>query len=582
MNTLLNTLLTMEQIDIIIVYNHETHLELSQALQYELMHNMHVNAQIIHRDKLVNALRVDGYPYTNVLHIFMDLHHFVPFFINGMRIEQYIKNYIAYNIVMIHKKFNLGKEELAVLFKNAIEVWDYVSINLETFKKEMNITPKLVPFGHSKFYDVRPNVGQNAIEKDIDVLFIGPLTERRENMIDKLKQAKINVQCFNEVHGEEKDKLVLRSKIVINVYKDDIVNANNFSACRFGNCLANGAFVISDTSVSTDFMSTFKNYVVFCEYDEIPSKCQHYLDHTVEREQFANRASILYEIEYPYGKFIPIEVIDKFTRNQDSPINKIIKRTIAVAQPFTHSYYENLFPIPVYDELMRTLPSTEDYNFSNSAYPQRGFIFLGSNPKFMQDYPNEYLNTLMAYNRGKQKDLDKAFEFPNNSIWSTVAKWFMNDAFMYLLINRHKLQLVKRFGKEKFTKLKFYQRTTLCRDFENYSIVPHTDTPKKIITFIFYLAADNRLAKQGTALLYDHKRRNKDKYDNWDSSHQKGGFEDGFELVRMIPFLPNTAMDFVVGPESWHGVYPCIADANFRRDTLQMAIYAFENAPTLE
>ena len=262
---------------------------------------------------------------------------------------------------------------------------------------------------------------------------------------------------------------------------------------------------------------------------------------------------------------------DKFQKPilRDLINSKIIAAPIRYI-PYPHSIYRDVFPIELYHQLTECLPETNHYTFSNCSYPQRGFIFLGCNQSFQLDYPEIYQTLLLSYNH--QPNI---YQPQPSIIWKPVIDWLLADSTLELWLNRYRTFIQDRFDLQE---MKFYQRTTLCRDLPGYTIPPHTDTPRKILTIIFYLPSyfvsdltspisNNQF---GTQILTDLQHRNHPPR-QWDSQHQKDW--SGFSIHTNIQYAPNTAMDFLVGPRSWHGVQPFTGTGT--RDTIQVAIYGF-------
>lgn len=99
--------------------------------------------------------------------------------------------------------------------------------------------------------------------------------------------------------------------------------------------------------------------------------------------------------------------------------------------------------------------------------------------------------------------------------------------------------LCERFGIEEDG---LTNETLLVRDMPGYEIGPHTDSPKKVITALFYLRGE-----EGTSLYTP-----KDK-----GFTCKGGphyeFKD-FDKVATMPFKPNSMFAFLKSDKSFHGV----------------------------
>jgi hypothetical protein len=82
-------------------------------------------------------------------------------------------------------------------------------------------------------------------------------------------------------------------------------------------------------------------------------------------------------------------------------------------------------------------------------------------------------------------------------------------------------------------------------DEPGYELVPHTDMPHRLITAVFYLPADASGASQGTEILRG-KHADPEGFDK--------AFDDRFETVATIPYLPNSALFFQRTDWSYHAV----------------------------
>jgi hypothetical protein len=74
---------------------------------------------------------------------------------------------------------------------------------------------------------------------------------------------------------------------------------------------------------------------------------------------------------------------------------------------------------------------------------------------------------------------------------------------------------------------------------------PHTDTPEKFVTGLFYLPDDDADRRYGTELYISKSGKTCEGYVN----HP---FSDDFVKVGLAEYLPNTAFFFHVTPSSWH------------------------------
>ncbi len=86
----------------------------------------------------------------------------------------------------------------------------------------------------------------------------------------------------------------------------------------------------------------------------------------------------------------------------------------------------------------------------------------------------------------------------------------------------------------------------LVRDEPGYSLGPHTDAPKKVVTALFYLPRDGSLSHLGTSLYQP-------KVPFTDPSNKHHEFGD-FTRVATLPYLPNSLFAFARSDSSFHGV----------------------------
>jgi hypothetical protein len=153
-------------------------------------------------------------------------------------------------------------------------VWDYSFENV-TALRELGIAAQLVPVGYVPQLDRIPSSAQ-----DIDVLFYGSTNERRRDLLTALKTAGINITWRFSAYGEERDKLISRAKIVLNVH---YYSTQLFEVVRVSYLLANHKCVVSETPTVLDFASG----VAFAPYNGIVAKCQELLADDSQRERIA-------------------------------------------------------------------------------------------------------------------------------------------------------------------------------------------------------------------------------------------------------------------------------------------------------
>lgn len=156
-----------------------------------------------------------------------------------------------------------------------------------------------------------------------------------------------------------------------------------------------------------------------------------------------------------------------------------------IQDPFQHEVGVGVFPENMYREMVKNLPDHAKYR-RFEKYPER-FVYK-----------------------------------PEGGLWREVFDF-----------------LLKPFAGQT-TKIQ------LLRDFPGYQIGPHTDTPKKLKTFIYYIT-DKEIEGAGTSLF-------KPKSEGFTSNTGAHYDFEGFDLVKTVPYVPNGFFSFERTDKSFHGV----------------------------
>lgn len=220
--------------------------------------------------------------------------------------------------------------------------------------------------------------------------------------------------------------------------------------------------------------------------------------------------------------------------------------------PYPHIYLQDVFPPDFYRELRAHLPPAEAYqdlkalNRVGAGYPDTRLVMVVT-PENVQALPE-----------------------PSRSFWNATAQWLLGGAFGQMMTSKFAEFLEQRFGDLRQTR--FYDEALLVQDYTTYSLGPHTDSPAKVLSFLFYLPPDDSLAHLGTSI-----------YVPKDPGFTcPGGPHHGFEKfdrMATMPYLPNTLFAFLKTDNSFHGVEP-IQETGVRRDLLLYDIKV-ANAPEL-
>ena len=220
--------------------------------------------------------------------------------------------------------------------------------------------------------------------------------------------------------------------------------------------------------------------------------------------------------------------------------------------PFPHIYVRDVFPPDYYRELRDHMP------------PESLFRTLTSLKRVSDDYPESRLVLPLAPDH-----LEKLPE-PYRGFWGQLASWMLGGSFGQAVLPIFFESLQQRFGD--LGGAQFFDEALLVKDSTTYSLGPHTDILRKVVSFLFYLPADDSMAHLGTTI-----------YAPKDPDFRSKSGEhypfDAFVPMITMPYLPNSLFAFLKTDNSFHGVEP-IADANIRRDLLLFDIKV-QNPPEL-
>lgn len=158
-------------------------------------------------------------------------------------------------------------------------VWDYSQSNIEQLTRLGITSVEHVPIGYmpqlTRIYPA---------DEDIDVLFYGSLNERRWHIIQCLRAKGVKVEATFGVYGKERDRMIARSKIVLNIH---FYESKVLEVVRVSYLLANRRFVISERGCNPVEEAAFSAGVVFTDYDELVQTCLDFLSRSEDRRHMA-------------------------------------------------------------------------------------------------------------------------------------------------------------------------------------------------------------------------------------------------------------------------------------------------------
>jgi hypothetical protein len=215
--------------------------------------------------------------------------------------------------------------------------------------------------------------------------------------------------------------------------------------------------------------------------------------------------------------------------------------------PYPHFFVPDVFPEDFYQALQQNLPDPSALIPLEEARPVRGY-----KERFVLELKGQFLNRIPEDKR---------------RFWQDFANWFVGGAFGQLMLRKFGGQVQQRF--QDMPNVEFEDEAMLVEDITNYSLGPHTDTPRKVITFLFYLPKDRSQIHLGTSIYVPKNPQ----FRCVGGPHHK--FDD-FDRMATMPFSPNSLFCFFKTDHSFHGVEP-VTDPDCRRWLLLFDIYLKQN-----
>ncbi|WP_459500787.1 glycosyltransferase [Bacillus sp. C1] len=194
---------------------------------------------------------------------------------------------IIYNLEQLYDGSPYDNVVYHNILRNRV-VWDYSSQNIEWLnQKGLGKELTRVKMNYAPTLKIKTDAFSTPVSEDIDVLFIGFMNERRQAILDQLRQLApdLNVEFKSNVWGVVRNELIARAKIVLNIhyYLTGILEAP-----RISHAVANHKFIISESSNPNDEAEW--PGIVFVPHEKIAETIVEYLQKPEEREMLAKQA----------------------------------------------------------------------------------------------------------------------------------------------------------------------------------------------------------------------------------------------------------------------------------------------------
>lgn len=214
--------------------------------------------------------------------------------------------------------------------------------------------------------------------------------------------------------------------------------------------------------------------------------------------------------------------------------------------PFPHFFVHPVFPDDFYVALRKSLPFLDTYR----RLDETGTLLTKGT------YPERFVCSLADAERDARSR-------EASELWAQLGEWMRSDRFALLLLDKFDAAKRQRYGDS--VTMRIASDARLVRDFSNYAIAPHTDTPAKLVSLLFYLPPDDSKRHLGTSIYVpkDPKMRCEG------TRHHEF---DKFRRAATAQYLPNSLFGFFKTDAAFHGVEP-ISEEGVERDLLLYNVY---------
>lgn len=153
--------------------------------------------------------------------------------------------------------------------------------------------------------------------------------------------------------------------------------------------------------------------------------------------------------------------------------------------------------------------------------------------------------------------------------WEGVAQWMLSGRIANIFLNKFSPYIQARF--KNAGNVSFYNECMLIEDITNYSLGPHSDSPKKVLSVLFYLPEDDAHPELGTSIYLP-------KQEGFTCDGGQHHTFEHFNKMHTMPFVPNSVFAFLKTNNSFHGVEP-LALPGTRRRVFLFDIYVKPPSP---
>lgn len=189
-------------------------------------------------------------------------------------LEKLPSNSIIYNLEVFNKDLYNQVNDSVKYFAKKFQIIDYSLHNRAFWEFLGAASTHYLPVGYTQNLS---RIARASIE-DIDVLIYGSSSNDRLHAFHELSHAGLKVIFLSGFYGAERDDLIGRSKIVLNVNNNEI-----FEIVRTSYLFANKKAVVSSFSAPCYVEDDIKNAFVSTNIDKLAADCQKLINNPEQR-----------------------------------------------------------------------------------------------------------------------------------------------------------------------------------------------------------------------------------------------------------------------------------------------------------
>jgi hypothetical protein len=259
----------------------------------------------------------------NTINILIQKHKNSNFFL----FIQMVPEYIDKNLLKNKNCIVINTEQYTMTHNNDLNcannmIIDYSKENILYAKKNLNKK-------HYIFWPYSRNTKEiYNFQKIYDVCIVGNINKRRQKIIDDIQKLGIKVTVISDLFGIERDNILMKHKIVVNIHND--IDYKIYESIRCDRCLFNKMIIISEKSLFSK-VHMLKKFIIFRKYENIP-----YLIF-----------KILKKYNFYYQKIFLNSKFDNFVLKYDDKVKKIYNKALkkVFSETPTNEKY-SINPIP--------------------------------------------------------------------------------------------------------------------------------------------------------------------------------------------------------------------------------------------